>query len=57
LEALGITKERFAEIQNKKNGKRGSFKKRQYIDVVEVKDGAEVIKFYLDHPEKYPEVK
>ena len=57
LAALVITKNKFTEIQKKKNHKRGSFKKRQYIDTVEVEDSAEVVKFYLDHPDKYPEVK
>jgi len=57
LVALVITKKKLIEIQKKKNRKRGSFKKRQYIDTVKVENNAEAVKFYLDHSDKYPEVK
>jgi len=57
LIALGTTKRRLAQVKNKKNDKRGLFKNRHYIEVVDVSDNAEVIKFYLKHADKYPEVK
>ncbi|OGM31960.1 hypothetical protein A2803_02630 [Candidatus Woesebacteria bacterium RIFCSPHIGHO2_01_FULL_44_21] len=57
LLALQVSKEKLLEVQNKKNQERGSFKKRQYIGTVEVKDDAPEIKSYLEHPDKYPEVK
>lgn len=57
LDVLGITKDQLAAIQEKKNEQKGSFKKRQYIDFVEVKDDAREIEYYLKYPEKYPEIK
>ncbi|QQS39109.1 nucleoside triphosphate pyrophosphohydrolase [Candidatus Woesebacteria bacterium] len=58
LEALKISKEKFAEVQKKKNEDRGSFKKRQYIDTVETSDEVtKWVSYYLDNPDKYPEVK
>lgn len=56
LSAIGKSKKELSKAQEVKNQKRGSFKNRRYIDVVKVKDNAEVIKFYLEHPDKYPEV-
>lgn len=58
LETLKVSKEKFAQIQKKKNEYRGSFKKRQYIDTVETSDEAtKWVQYYLDNPDKYPEVK
>lgn len=57
LEVLKVSKEELKEAQKTKNDKNGSFKKRQYIDIVEVKDDAREIEYYLKYPHKYPEVK
>jgi predicted house-cleaning noncanonical NTP pyrophosphatase (MazG superfamily) len=56
LEALNVSKNELVAAQNQKNVKNGSFKKRQYIDIVEVGAGASEIEYYLKYPEKYPEV-
>lgn len=57
IEALGVSKKQLVHVQKEKNKEKGSFKKRQYIDVVEVQDDAKEIEYYLKYPEKYPEVK
>lgn len=57
LEVLGVTKVELKKEQRRKNKKAGSFKKRLFIDYVEMKEGAEWIKYYLKHPKKYPEIK
>lgn len=58
LEALNISREKFLEIQMAKNEKNGSFKKRHYIEDVETSDEVtKWVKYYLDNPNKYPELK
>jgi predicted house-cleaning noncanonical NTP pyrophosphatase (MazG superfamily) len=57
LEVLTVSKGELIAAQNQKNDKNGSFKKRLYIDVVEVGTGASEIEYYLKYPEKYPEVR
>lgn len=57
LEVAGVTKEEFMEIQNKKNEKAGSFKKKQFISTVQVKEDSKWINYYLENSDRYPEVK
>jgi len=58
LEVLKISKPKFKQIQDKKNEKAGSFKKRLYIEDVETKkEKTEWVKYYLSNPDKYPEIK
>jgi predicted house-cleaning noncanonical NTP pyrophosphatase (MazG superfamily) len=58
LPTLGVSKKEFREIQKKKNKDRGSFKKRHYIEDVETGDKeTKWVKYYLDNPDKYPEIK
>ncbi|MEO6508317.1 MAG: nucleoside triphosphate pyrophosphohydrolase [Patescibacteria group bacterium] len=57
LVALKVTKKEFENIQKKKNDKAGSFKNKQYIEDVEVKQDSEWVKYYLAAPDKYPEIK
>ena len=58
LEVLKVSKEKFVDIQKKNNEDRGSFKKRQYVDTVETSDEVtKWVQYYLDNPDKYPEVK
>ena len=57
LKALKVSKKELAQAQKEKNNKNGSFRKRQYIDLVEVEDNASEIEYYLKFPNKYPEVK
>jgi predicted house-cleaning noncanonical NTP pyrophosphatase (MazG superfamily) len=56
LNVLKVSKEQLSEVQNKTNKKAGSFKHRQYIEEVEVKSDSEWIRYYLNNPEKYPEI-
>lgn len=57
LEAVSVTKEEFIKIQNKKNEKAGSFKKRQFISTVQVKEDSKWINYYLENSDRYPEIK
>ncbi len=56
LEALNISKQELLEAQRKKNKSAGSFKKRHYIEEVKVAEDSEWSKYYLEKPEKYPEI-
>ena len=57
LETLKVSKAEFEKIQKQKTKKRGSFKKRQYIDTVETSDKVtKWVQYYLDNPDKYPEI-
>jgi hypoxanthine-DNA glycosylase len=55
--ALGKTKRDLTLQQKIKNTKRGSFKRREYIEYVDVPDNDKVIQFYLGHSDKYPEIR
>lgn len=58
LPVLGVSKKEFAKVQKDKNMERGSFKKRQYVKDVETSDEVtKWVQYYLDNPDKYPEVK
>ena len=58
LLALKINKKQFNEIKKLKNSKNGSFKKKHYIEYVETGDNeTKWVKYYLDNPDKYPEIK
>lgn len=57
LEFLKVSKNDFNKIKSEKNKKRGSFKKRHYIDYVETSDEVtKWVKYYLDNSDKYPEI-
>jgi predicted house-cleaning noncanonical NTP pyrophosphatase (MazG superfamily) len=56
-EALNITIEDLKLVQEKKNEKAGSFKKKIYIEHVEVRADYPWIDYYLKNPDKYPEIK
>jgi len=57
IKTLGVSKQDLSQIQKRKNKKKGSFKKRHYIDNVEVENDAKEIEYYLKYPQKYPEIK
>ena len=57
IKALGLVQEQLKEAQEKKNELAGSFKKRHYIKDIKVQDNSERIKYYLQFPDKYPEIK
>lgn len=56
IEAIGTSRNVLTEQQVKKNNQNGSFKNRQYIDVVEVADNAVEIDYYLKNSDRYPEI-
>ena len=55
-QTLGITTEDIKAAQRKKNDKAGSFKKRLYVDTVELADDAEWVGYLSSHPDQYPEI-
>jgi predicted house-cleaning noncanonical NTP pyrophosphatase (MazG superfamily) len=58
LSALNVNKKQFSEIKKAKSIKNGSFKKRHYISDVETSDEVtKWVQYYLDNPDKYPEIK
>ena len=58
LVTLKVEKKEFEEIKRNKNEKAGSFKKKLYIEDVEMSDEVtKWVQYYLDNPDKYPEVK
>ena len=57
LRVMGVQKYKVKKHQSKKNAERGSFKRRFYIESVEVESDSEWLKYYLAHPDKYPEIK
>lgn len=57
LEALKTSKEEIKEKQDSKNNERGSFRKRIYIDTIEIPEDDEWLDYYLANPDKYPEIK
>lgn len=58
LSVFGVSKSEFRKIKTNKNKERGSFKKRLYIEDVETTNKVtKWVKYYLDNPDKYPEIK
>lgn len=51
-----LTFEDIVEKSEEKKKKRGSFDKRVYVDFVEIDSNNIGIKYYLDNPNKYPEI-
>ncbi len=52
----GISKTDLDRVQSKKNTKNGSFGKRYYVDYVEADTESDWGKYFLEHPEKYPQL-
>jgi len=57
VEALGFSKEQLKEKQEQKNKEWGSFKKRIYINTVEIPEDSKWVKYYLKNQDRYPEIK
>lgn len=57
LSMISVPRSKIKQLQREKNNKRGSFRKRYYIESVEVEPDSEWLKYYLDNPDKYPEIK
>ncbi|MCA9375330.1 nucleoside triphosphate pyrophosphohydrolase, partial [Candidatus Dojkabacteria bacterium] len=56
-EALKLTDEELEDLKKRKRDKNGGFSERMYIEDVGVEEDNEWYQYYLDNPEKYPEVK
>lgn len=56
-DTLKITDSELEELKKQKKEKNGGFDKRMYIEDVGVEDDCKWLQYYLDNPDKYPEVK
>lgn len=56
-EVLQITDSELAELKEQKREKNGVFDERMYIEDVGVEEDCKWLQYYLDNPDKYPEVK
>lgn len=56
-DTLKITNSELEELKKQKKEKNGGFDKRMYIEDVGVEDDCKWLQYYLDNPDKYPEVK
>ena len=54
---LKVTDSELAELKKQKKAKNGGFNERMYIEDVGVEEDNEWLKYYLDNPDKYPEIK
>ena len=57
LQELGMAPEEFESIKQKKNEKRGAFEKGIYAHSMAVDEQHPRYQYFLDNPEKYPEIK
>lgn len=55
-EAIGLKYEAVDGARIKKNVSKGIFEKKIFIESVEIEEGNDHLKYYLERPEKYPEV-
>jgi len=56
-QTLKSSKKEIKDKQRKENKKSGSFKKRLYIENIELSDDHQWLDYYLANSKKYPEVK
>ena len=57
VEVLQSSQKEIERIRKQKEEKAGSFKRRIYVETVEVPDDYQWIPHYLSDPERYPEIK
>lgn len=57
VEASKSTREDISKIQSQKITKKGSFKRRIYVQSAGGPDGSKFLDYYLKSPDKYPEIK
>jgi len=57
VKELDLSDVEIRELKKKKKSKNGDFSKRMYVDSVGVNEDNKWYQYYLDNPEKYPEVK
>lgn len=54
---IGLNNAQVVEIQAQKKAKNGGFEKKIYLEAVGMKEDNVWLDFYLNHPDKYPEIK
>jgi len=54
--ALLVDETELDACRREKAGKSGAFETRSYIEAVGVEEGSEWYEYYLNHPDRYPEV-
>jgi len=54
---LNISDSEIAKLKEQKREKNGGFDERMYIEDVGVEEDCKWLQYYLDNPDKYPEVK
>lgn len=57
MTALEITDSEISDAQNKKREKNGGFDEKYFTNFVEIENDNPVIEYYLQRPNKYPEIK
>lgn len=57
LVTLGVSEEELRAVMDKKREKVGGFEDRLYVEYVDADDESEWVEYYLENPDKYPEVK
>ncbi|OGV88615.1 hypothetical protein A2Z41_02050 [Microgenomates group bacterium RBG_19FT_COMBO_39_10] len=57
IKALKSSKKEVKAKQREENKKSGSFKKRLYIEKIELDNKHPWLDYYLSHPKKYPKIK
>jgi predicted house-cleaning noncanonical NTP pyrophosphatase (MazG superfamily) len=57
VKALGLSKKQLRETQKQKRVKAGSFKKRHFLETVEMADDCKWLDYYLKSTDKFQEIK
>lgn len=57
IQALKSSRQELKDKQKRENKKSGGFKKKIYIETVELGDDHEWLDYYLKNPDKYPKIK
>jgi len=57
VRCLKIRTSDLQKIQSEENQKSGSFKNRVFIESIEIDGKNPWLKYYLDHPKRYPKIK
>ena len=53
---IGVSQKEVDTVRKEKREKKGGFEKRIYCEYAEVEEGSRDHKYFLDDPEKYPEI-
>ena len=56
LNEIGYSKKTMQKEQKRKNDKKGSFSKKNFIDYIECDENYEWINYYINNSDKYPEM-